>query len=137
MIKVTLDTNVLISGTFWTGDSFKILELIDQGKIICILSEEILEEYNRVLMSDEIIEKVENKNLLVSKIIQKVISKSIIVKPQIKIDIVEDPEDNKFIETAITGKVDYIISQDKHLLKIKEYLGIKIITPKEFTYPSL
>ncbi len=31
-MKVTLDTNILVSGTFWSGDSFKILELIDKGK---------------------------------------------------------------------------------------------------------
>ena len=38
MIRVTLDTNVLISGTFWTGDSFKILDLIDKKELKCILN---------------------------------------------------------------------------------------------------
>ena len=58
-MKVTLDTNVLISGTFWTGDSFRILDLIDRKKIICVLSEQIIEEYYKTAQSNEIIEKME------------------------------------------------------------------------------
>jgi len=67
-MKVTLDTNVLISGTFWSGDSFRILELIDKKKIKCALSEEIIKEYYKIANSDEIIEKKENKKLIISKI---------------------------------------------------------------------
>ena len=61
-----------------------------------------------------------------------IIKNSIMVEPTIKIDIIdEDPNDNKFLEAAITGNVDIIISQDKHLLKLKEYEEIKIIKPEE------
>lgn len=38
-MKVTLDTNVLVSGSFWSGDSFKILTLIDEGRILCVFDE--------------------------------------------------------------------------------------------------
>ena len=49
-----------------------------------------------------------------------------------KLDIIqEDLEDNKFLEAAIAEKADFIISQDNHLLKLKEYLGIRIINPEE------
>ena len=59
--------------------------------------------------------------------------KSELVVPNKKIEIVkDDPDDNKFIETALEGKAEYIVTQDKHLLKIKEFKGIKIITPEEF-----
>src|SRR3989344_4454524 len=102
-MKVTLDTNILISGTFWTGDSFKILNLIDTNKIKCVLSEEILKEYNKVINSEEIIDKVENKKLITLKIIEKVISNSIIIDPKIKVNISEDPDDNKVLECAIEG----------------------------------
>ena len=44
MIKVVLDTNILVSGTFWTGNSFKIMELIDKKEIVSILSEDIINE---------------------------------------------------------------------------------------------
>jgi predicted nucleic acid-binding protein len=58
---------------------------------------------------------------------------STIIKPKTRLSIVkEDHDDNKIIECAVTGKADYIITKDKHLLKIKNYKGIKIITPREF-----
>jgi len=50
-----------------------------------------------------------------------------------KLDIVEkDPDDNKFIECAVALKAEYIISGDKALQEIKEYIGIKILNPKQF-----
>jgi predicted nucleic acid-binding protein len=45
--------------------------------------------------------------------------------------IKDDPEDNKFLEVAIDGNADFIISQDKHLLNLKEFQGIRIIKPEE------
>ena len=62
MVKVTLDTNVLISGTFWEGEAYKIIKLIEQNKIQCILSKEILAEYSKVIHSNEILEKTEESH---------------------------------------------------------------------------
>jgi hypothetical protein len=61
-----------------------------------------------------------------------ILEKSIIVVPNEKIDVVTDPDDNKFIEAALEGKAQYIVSQDKHLLVLKEYRGIKFIHPDKF-----
>lgn len=132
-MKVTLDTNILISGTFWTGNSFKILEFIDNKKLDCVLSKEILKEYYEKANSDEIMDKVENKGLIIFKIVEKVISNAIIVFPKEKLNVVkEDPDDNKILECALEGNVDYVVTQDKHLLKLKEFKNIKIVTPKQF-----
>src|SRR3989338_5877817 len=101
MIRVTLDTNILVSGTFWTGDSYRILELIDKKKITSILSKEIIAEYINTVISEEITEKIENKKLIAAKTAQKVVMMSEIVEPTRKIDrIKEDPEDNKILECA-------------------------------------
>lgn len=133
MSKVVLDTNVIVSGTFWAGSSSKIFEIIDKKMLILILSEEILKEYERVIKSEEIMEKVENHNLIISKIVQRVIANSEVIEPKEKYEIIkDDPDDNKFIDCAVAGKADFIISQDKHLLTLKEFKGIKIVTPKEF-----
>lgn len=132
-MKITPDTNVLISGTFWTGDSFRILEKLDEGAIIIVLSEEIVEEYARVLKSDEIIEKITNKELTANKIMQEILMNCIIVQPTEKVSLLkDDPNDNKILECALAGNVDYIVTQDKHLLNLKEFEGIKIVTPKKF-----
>ncbi|MFH1649921.1 MAG: putative toxin-antitoxin system toxin component, PIN family [Candidatus Woesearchaeota archaeon] len=132
-MKVVLDTNVLVSGTYWIGDSFRILELIDGGKLTLVLSNPIIQEYNRIISSNEIVEKIENKNLLVFKIVQSVIQKAKIVDPKERINFVkDDPDDNKILECAKAGKADFIVSQDKHLLKLQSFEGIRILKPSEF-----
>ncbi len=132
-MKAVLDTNVLISGTFWTGDSFEILRKIDLKEITLVLSKELIDEYEETIHSEEIIEKIENKNLIISEIIKKVIENALIVSPKTKLGIVkEDPDDNKILECGLEGKVDFIISQDNHLLKLREFQGIKIMRPEEF-----
>ena len=133
-MKVTVDTNVLISATFWYGDSNIIIKLIENKEIVLILSEEVIEEYANVLKYNEIQNKIKDKNLEMLHSLQKIISISTIIEPKNKLKIIkEDPDDNKILECAIEGKVDYIITQDNHLLKLKEFKGIKIITPKEFS----
>lgn len=132
-MRITLDTNILISGTFWTGDSFRILDMIDKKKLSNVSSREIIEEYNKAIKSDEIVDKVDNKKLTMTKIVLNVIKNSEIVEPTTKLDVVkDDPDDNRVLECAKEGKSKYIITKDEHLLKLKEFEGIKIVTPEEF-----
>ena len=132
-MKITLDTNVLISATFWHGDSDKIIEKVESKEIELVLSKEIIEEFAKVLKYKEIQEKIKNKNLEMRRTVEKIVSISKIVEPAEKLKIVkDDPDDNKFLECAKSGKVDFVISSDNHLLKLKEFGSIKIVTPKEF-----
>jgi predicted nucleic acid-binding protein len=78
-------------------------------------------------------EKVEAKSLLLSEVTKKVIANSLLIEPQETITLVtEDPDDNKILACAKAGKVDYIISQDAHLLKLNVFESIPILTPEEF-----
>ncbi|MBW2975992.1 putative toxin-antitoxin system toxin component, PIN family [Candidatus Woesearchaeota archaeon] len=132
-MKVTLDTNVLVSGTFWTGDSFRILDMIDQKRIKNITSKDIIQEYYETMKSGEIVDKIQNKNLVMAKIVNKVVKISVFVEPAKRLSIIkDDPDDNKILECAKSGKVDCIISQDEHLLKLRKFEGISIVRPKEF-----
>lgn len=132
-MRITADTNVLLSATFWTGNSFRILKKVEQGEIELTLSEEILEEYSRVLEYKDIQQKIKNKNLEMRMTVEELIAMSILIEPKEKIDLVkDDPDDNVILECAIAGKADYIVTQDNHLLKLKEYRGIKIVKPEEF-----
>lgn len=132
-MKITVDTNILISATFWNGDSQKIIELVEDKKVILVLSKEILKEYAEVLQYKDILEKVEKHKLSLKHSILKIAQISTIVEPQKKLSIIkDDSEDNIILECALEGKVDYIISQDKHLLKFNGFEGITILTPKDF-----
>jgi putative PIN family toxin of toxin-antitoxin system len=129
-IKVTLDTNVLVSGTFWKGNSFKILDLIHKGFIECYLSNDILKEYYKIIFSNEIIEKNTFYKVLALKII---LFDTVLVFPSEKFNIIiEDPEDNKILECAFSGNSNFIVTHDKHLLKMKSFKDINIVTPKDF-----
>ncbi len=133
-MKVVLDTNVVVSGTFWTGESFKVIENIDKNNIQIITSLPILKEYDKILNSEEILEKTSLHQQARVQSMHKILSKAIIVDPKEKINIVkDDPDDNKFIEAAVDGKADYIISRDKkHLLILKKFRNINIISPEDF-----
>lgn len=133
MIRVVIDTNVLVSATFWTGTSFHILQLVEQGQLILILSKAILEEYDEIVHSDEIIQKPSYQEERIAAI-KKVFELAMIVEPKQRIAAIKaDPDDDKFLEAAVEGKATCIISQDKkHILPIKEFRGIKIVTPEEF-----
>src|SRR3989338_2140231 len=128
-MRLILDTNVFVSGIFWEGNFCS--QLIDKWKnkeVKLVSSLEIVGELIetlknfKIFMPESMIE--EWKNLILNN--------SIITQPSTKIDIIkEDPEDNKFLEAAVDGKADLIVSQDKHLLNLKEYQGIKILNPEE------
>ena len=128
-MNIVLDTNIFISGIFWKGDPYKILLLWKERKIQLVSSIEIIAEISRIL-SDF---KIQLPEELKKEWIQIITINSTIVEPEEKFVIVrEDPTDNKFIDAAVAGKAEYIITNDKHLLKIRQYRNVKIMTPKEF-----
>lgn len=131
MIKVVLDTNVLISGIFWKGNyCSRIIDLWISGKIEMISSLEIIKELGDTLTDF----KIQMPEEMITEWQNKIIANTTIVEIKEKIDIVKnDPKDNKFFEAALVGKADYIISQDKkHVLSIKKYKNVKTISPEEF-----
>ncbi|HLC78461.1 MAG TPA: putative toxin-antitoxin system toxin component, PIN family [Candidatus Nanoarchaeia archaeon] len=134
-MKITTDTNVLISSTFWEGVSDKIMQKVENKEVELILSRELINEFMEVLDYDEIKDKIKDKNLKVRRSVEKIISISTIVEPSQKFEIVKDDlDDNMVINCAVEGNVDYVVTQDEHLLKIKEFKGIKIVKPEEFLW---
>lgn len=132
-MKITVDTNILISATFWYGASYRIIEKIENKEINLILSKEIIEEFISVLNYDEIQNKIKDKNLEMKRTVEKIVSISTIIEPKQEFNIIKDDfKDNIILDCAFEGKVDYIIINDKHLLKLKEFRNIKIITPEDF-----
>jgi len=127
-MKFTVDTNFLVSATQWDYSvSHKLLQKLIINNAEIFTTQEILDEFSEVLKRDFLYDESEIKNIL-----EKVIQFLTLVIPSKKVDIVkEDVDDNKVIECAIESKSEFILSYDKHLLKIREYQGIKIIKPEE------
>ena len=132
-MKITADTNTLISATFWHGASDRIISKVEAKEIHLILSEEIIKEYAEVLDYEEIKDKIRDKNLAMKHSVNKIISISTIIEPKTRLNVIkDDPDDNKILECAIAGKVDCIVSNDRHLLKLKTFQNIPILTPDDF-----
>lgn len=127
--KVVIDTNVYISGVTYSGRSREILELMVKDKIKVYISSFILQEIQKVLK-----EKFGWNVKEVNKLITFLRRKTILINPKITLSvIVEKDDDNRILECAVDGKVQYLITGDKkHLLPLKNYKGVKIVSPGEF-----
>ena len=129
-MRVVLDTNVVISALLFTGIASEIVPLWQKGAITVLLSREILEEYLRVLAYPKFqLSEGEIKGLIEEELLPFVQ----IIKPGTRIRIVKrDPSDNKFLECAVAGKADVLISGDKELLAIRHYRQVRVQTPSRF-----
>ena len=127
-MNIAADTNFLVSATQWNYSvSHKLLQKLIINNVEIFTTKEVLDELAEVLKRDFLYNEEEIKNIL-----ERVLQFVTLVTSSKKLDIVkEDPDDNKIIECAIESNADYIISYDKHLLKLREYENIKIITPEE------
>lgn len=131
-MKVVLDTNILIDAVH---DDFsytwKIIDLVLKGEIAAVASEKILKE-NRLIIERNVVKENDQERL------EKFLNLVTVVPVYQHLKVVDDdPEDDKFIECAMTVEADYIISSDKHLLHLEHYEHIKILNPKDFWYEYL
>ena len=128
-MKAVLDTNIFVSVINWSGPSEKVLKAWFLNKFRLVSSIETVDEFVKTMTSFKVPMKIEDILWWESLILEK----SELVVPKRKINVVkDDPDDNKFVEAAFEDKADYIVTQDGHLLDIKEFEGIKIVTPEEF-----
>jgi putative PIN family toxin of toxin-antitoxin system len=127
--KVVLDTNVTISALFWEGNPRKIYDLVHQGKLIMLLSDDMEKEFIRVLGY----EKFGLSPQEVMPFLRNLRTHARHMETKSKISVViADPTDNIFLECAMDGGANFIISGDRHLLDIEVYKGIKIVRAGEF-----
>ena len=129
MIRVVVDTNVFIS-SFFGGNPRKIIDLWKSGKITLCLSRPIVDEYVEVLRRMGLDDEGELEELL--QLFAQGFHVLFAAKtPSLKI-VEKDPDDDKFIECAVALKSKIVISGDKALQDVKDYMGIKIQSPKRF-----
>lgn len=127
-MKIVLDTNVLISA-FLGGRSQRVLDLWRAGEFVVIVSTEILNEYLAIIRRP----KFKLTPAQVDDISRFLSRQAISVTPiHPKVQIAADPKDDRFLDAALAGKVDMIISGDHHLLDLNPFRGIPIITVRDF-----
>lgn len=124
--KIVVDTNVILSGLLFGGNPEKILKLFANDQIKLILSPEILSEILKKLNAFGLDTKFIEETRYIFE------TRAIKVLPKKKFHLVRDPTDNKFLEAALEGKAEYIITGDKDLLTLRSFRKILIVSPGEF-----
>ncbi|HBC93004.1 MAG TPA: putative toxin-antitoxin system toxin component, PIN family [Pelotomaculum sp.] len=128
-MRITVDTNVLVSALGWNGAEAAVLEMVLDYSLELCISPQILSEFYRVVQYPKFGFTEEE----IDGFIGRLLPKAILLNPSKKINAVEaDPDDDKIIECAVEGNSSYIISGDKHLLQLSEYEGIGILKASEF-----
>jgi putative PIN family toxin of toxin-antitoxin system len=128
-VKVVLDTNVFISGVFFTGPPYRILEAWRDARIQIVVSPDILAEYQRV--GETLASQFQEIDLQpifdFLTLNAEVVSSERLAEP-----VCRDPDDDKFLACALTSGAKYVISGDKDLLGASGYKGLVVVSPRKF-----
>ena len=116
-VRVVLDTNVFVSGVFFTGPPYR------------IHSPPILEEYKRVgeTLASQFPDIDLERFFYLLMLNAEVVPSQRLAEP-----VCTDPDDDKFLACALTSGAKYVISGDKHLLDASGYKGLEVISPRRF-----
>jgi len=133
-LRIVLDTNVLIDSMQPdSSPAGKILELVWQDKFRLLMSPATLHEARLVLAKPNLRGKnairSEDKALLLKHLEEKAV---LTHNRPLKYPVAEHEADDKFLAAAVAGQADYLLTEDRHLLHVKSYRGIKVTTPERF-----
>ncbi len=129
-MKIVIDTNVLISAIFWTGKPKQLLNKVRRGEATFLISEDLLNEFKEVLMRKDKPFKLSLEEA--ERVVTEMRGIAQIVHPNSQVVVCKDERDNKVLECAIDGRAEYVISGDLHLLGLKSFKGVKIISVTDF-----
>jgi putative PIN family toxin of toxin-antitoxin system len=128
VIRVVLDTNVIVSALVFGGVPRGILELAEAGQFELFYSQPIQTEVRRVLA-----EKFDWPQAMLQQALPVVWSMGTLVAPVITLHAVPaDPDDNRILECAVEARAQFVVSGDHHLLALQTYKSIPIVTPRQF-----
>ena len=130
-MRAVLDTNVLISSVISTGVPHEIVIKGVSSEYQIVVSVATLTEFRDTLLKYP--EKFHMDEEDVQQEVETIRYFAEFVDPDEEITAVkDDPDDDKFLEAAVAGNVDYIVSGDRHLLDLDSFQGIEIVEPRAF-----
>lgn len=127
MVRIVLDTNILVSGLLYPGKPRRLIDLTIRGRIEAVSSIEMIDELRGVLSREKFGLSKEEQAAMIDFVIRLV---SITVLKS-KFKAVKDPDDDMVINTAYDGKAVYIVSGDNEVLELKQFGEIRIVKASE------
>ncbi len=133
---VVLDTNVVVSALLSAvGSPAEIIRRWEADEFEEIISSALLEELERALSYPQVARYLKLPKEQIDAFLKSYLAVATLVKPEVDLDVVQvDPGDNKVLECAVEGNASYIVTGDRHLLDLGDYLGIAILSPAGFVY---
>ena len=127
-MNIVIDTNVVISGTFFGGAPRRVLEAVVEKTVSAFATSEIVDEYSEIV--DEMIRRKQGH--LSPAVLAPFIQNLRMIESVSDIQVSRDPDDDKFIECAVDAKALFVVSGDKDLLVLERYEDVEIIRAAEF-----
>lgn len=133
-MRVVIDTNIWISGLLWKGLPWQLLCLAEEGEVELCLAPAMIEELTSALSYEKFQPRLRQLDLTQADLLTYVMSiASVFDAYREGPAIVEaDPDDDVFLHCATISEASYVVSGDHHLLNLKVYAGIPILTIREF-----
>lgn len=135
MIRAVLDANVFASAFIQSkGPSGQLLRLfVDVSAFDLVVTQQILDETERCLFYPRVRKRLAITDAAIRQALAAIALRADVVTPDFKLQVVvQDSDDNKILEAAVEGQVDYVVTGDTDLLTIKTYEGIQIVPPAQF-----
>lgn len=133
MIRAVFDTNIVISGMLWGKTPGFLFQGVAEGLATLFVSEMLLDELKDVLERPKFAKHLNSLGKSAAQIVEDYAGFTEIIEPdRIEPVVIDDPDDDHILACAVSAQVDYIVSGDNHLLDLKHYRNIPILTANEF-----
>jgi len=131
-VRVVLDTNAVVSALLWGGIPDQLLTAATEGRIELYTSEPLLAELTEVLPRPKFAQRIQKAGRTVGQLVEQYRGLAEVVEPAaITSGTLADPDDDHVLACALAARVDLIVSGDAHLLNLKAYQRIPIVTVAE------
>lgn len=134
MIRIVLDTNLFVSALLIPDSNpDRIIHLIQEEKVLLLMSEPICDEILRVLCYPKIRKRLAASDAELQNFVQLLRTVAIMTPSVLNLPLlVADPDDTKYLVCAVEGRADFIVSGDHHLTDLVMFRGIRTVTPADF-----
>ena len=134
MVRIVLDANQFVSALLKPNSNPDlIMRLVREEKVLLLISDAICAELLRVLSYPKIQKRLNSSEESLVDFIDKLRAVAIVIPGAVKLPPLQsDPSDTKYLECAVEGKADFIVSGDHHLTDLNEFQRIRIVTPVTF-----
>jgi hypothetical protein len=133
MIRAVLDANVFVSGIVTEGVPRSILRAWRDGHFHLVASQARIDEIGRVLRYPKIKRRHHWPETEIHAFIESLEALAILTPGRLHLDVVAaDPSDNRYLECAVEGEADCLVTGDRHLLELGVYREVEILSPREF-----